>query len=309
MKKISVVSACYNEEDNVGELYNRLKNILNNLEDYAHEIIFIDNDSSDRTVEILKQFSSNDNKLKIIVNARNFGHLRSPHHALLEATGDAVIYIAADLQDPPELIEDFIRKWEEGFKIVAGVKTKSKESKLIFATRRFFYRMLNRLSENKQIENFTGFGLYDRKIIDIIRNIEDPYPYFRGIVSEVGYDVTIIEYIQQKRVKGISKNNLYTLFDLAMLGIINNSKVPLRMAIFVGMVSSLICFFVGLTYLVYKILFWNNFQPGVAPLVIGVFFFFSIQLIFIGILGEYIGAIYTQVRKRPLVVEKERINF
>jgi len=309
MKKISVVSACYNEKDNVGELYRRLKAVLDGLKSYTYEIIFIDNNSQDRTVEVLRQLASGDKKLKIIINARNFGHLRSPYYGLLQADGDAVVYISSDLQEPPELIGEFIKKWEEGFKIIVGVKTKSRESRVMFGIRKLFYWLMNKLSENKQIENFTGFGLYDKKIIDIIRNIEDPYPYFRGLVSEIGYDIAPIEYTQNKRARGVSKNNFYTLFDLAMLGIVNNSKIPLRLAVFMGAVSSLMCFLIGLAYLIYKILFWNSFQLGIAPLVVGAFFFFSVQLIFIGILGEYIGAIYTQVKKRPLVIEKERVNF
>lgn len=309
MKKISVVMGCYNEEANVMEAYQQVKKVLNALPWYAYEHIFIDNASTDRTVEILKSIATKDKNLKIIVNARNFGHIRSPYHGLLQASGDAVIFIVSDLQEPPELITNFIRKWEEGHKIILGVKTKSKENFLMFIVRRLFYKLLNILSDERKIENFTGFGLYDKSIIEILKGIKDPYPYVRGLVSEVSSDIVTIEYIQAKRMGGATKNNFYTLFDSAMLGIVNNSKVPLRMAVFMGVIFSLVCFLIGMAYLIYKLIFWNNFQLGIAPLIVGVFFFFSVQLIFTGILGEYIGAIYTQVRNRPLVIEKERINF
>lgn len=309
MNKISVVSGCYNEEGNVEEMSRQVKNIFKDLPQYTYEYIFIDNASEDRTVEILKGIARSDKNVKIIVNTRNFGHIRSPYYGILQAKGDAVIYICSDLQEPPVLIKDFIKKWESGYKVVVGVKSKSKENFLMFFIRNIYYKLLNFFSETRQIENFTGFGLYDRIVINKIREIDDPYPYFRGIISETGYDVATVEYNQPKRIKGVTKNNFYTLFDMAMLGFVTNSKLPLRLAIFIGFIFSVVCFFLGVTYLIYKLLFWDRFQLGIAPLVIGLFFFFSVQLLFIGILGEYIGAIYTQVRKRPLVIEKERINF
>ena len=309
MNKISVVSGCYNEEGNVEEMYRQVKDIFKDLPQYSYEYIFIDNASEDGTVAILKGIAKTDKNVKIIVNSRNFGHIRSPHYGILQAKGDAVIYICSDLQEPPVLIKDFIRKWEAGYKIVVGVKPKSKENFLMSFIRNIYYKLLNSLSETRQIENFTGFGLYDRVVINKIKEIDDPYPYFRGLISEIGYDVATVEYNQPKRMKGVTKNNFYTLFDMAMLGFVNNSKLPLRLAIFLGFIFSIVCFCLGVTYLIYKLLFWDRFQLGIAPLVIGLFFFFSVQLLFIGILGEYIGAIYTQVRKRPLVVEKERINF
>jgi glycosyltransferase involved in cell wall biosynthesis len=309
MKKISVVMGCFNEEANVMEAYRQVKEIFNLLPSYVYEHIFIDNASTDKTVEILKRIAEKDKNIKIIVNARNFGHIRSPYYGLLQASGDAVINIVSDLQDPPFLIKDFIKKWEDGHKVVVGVKTGAKENYFMFTLRRLFYKLLNILSENKQIENCTGSGLYDKKIVEILREIRDPYPYLRGLIPEISSDVAIVEYIQPKRSKGVTKNNFYTLFDTAMLGIVNNSKVPLRIAVFTGMVFSFVFFLIGVTYLIYKLIFWNNFQLGIAPLIVGVFFFFSVQLIFIGILGEYVGAIYTQVKKRPLVIEKERINF
>lgn len=309
MNKISVVSGCYNEEGNVEEMSRQVKNIFKDLPQYTYEYIFIDNASEDRTVEILKGIARSDKNVKIIVNTRNFGHIRSPYYGILQAKGDAVIYICSDLQEPPVLIKDFIKKWESGYKVVVGVKSKSKENFLMFFIRNIYYKLLNFFSETRQIENFTGFGLYDRIVINKIREIDDPYPYFRGIISETGYDVATVEYNQPKRIKGVTKNNFYTLFDMALLGFVTNSKLPLRLAIFIGFIFSVVCFFLGVTYLIYKLLFWDRFQLGIAPLVIGLFFFFSVQLLFIGILGEYIGAIYTQVRKRPLVIEKERINF
>lgn len=309
MKKISVVSGCYNEEGNVEEMYRQVKDIFKDLPQYAYEYIFIDNASGDRTVAILRDIAKTDKNLKIIVNTRNFGHIRSPYYGILQAKGDAVIYICSDLQEPPVLIKDFIKKWEAGSNIVVGVKSKSKENFLMFFVRNVYYKLLNFFSETSQIENFTGFGLYDRMVIDKIKEIDDPYPYFRGLISEVGYNIAAIEYNQPKRARGVTKNNFYTLFDMAMLGFVNNSKLPLRLAIFIGFIFSIVCFCLGVVYLIYKLLFWDRFQLGIAPLVIGLSFFFSVQLLFIGVLGEYIGAIYTQVRKRPLVVEKERINF
>jgi len=309
MKKISVVSGCYNEEGNVEEMYRQVKDIFKDLPQYTYEYIFIDNASKDRTVEILKSIAKTDKNVKIIVNTMNFGHIRSPYYGIMQAKGDAVIYMCSDLQEPPVLIRDFIRKWETGSKIVVGVKSKSKENFIMFFIRKAYYKLLNFFSETKQIENFTGFGLYDRIVVNIMKEIDDPYPYLRGLISEIGCDIETIEYNQPKRINGVTKNTFYTLFDMAMLGFVNNSKLPLRLAIFIGFIFSAVCFFLGITYLIYKLLFWDRFQLGIAPLVIGLFFFFSIQLLFVGILGEYIGAIYTQVRKRPLVIEKERINF
>jgi len=309
MKKISIVSGCYNEEGNVGEMYAEVKKVFNQLPQYTYEYIFIDNCSEDRTVEVLRGIAKNDKNVKVIINIKNFGHIRSPFYGIMQADGDAVVYLASDLQEPPYLIKDFIEKWEKGYKAVAGVKSKSKENSVMFMIRKIYYKLINFISETKQIENFTGFGLYDRQVVDEINKINDPYPYLRGLISEIGFDIATVEYNQPKRNKGITKNNFYTLFDIAMLGFVNNTKVPLRMAIFMGMVCSMVSFLIGLVYLLYKLLFWDRFQLGVAPLIIGAFFFFSVQLFFIGILGEYIGAIYTQVRKRPLVIEKERINF
>ena len=247
--------------------------------------------------------------MKIIVNTRNFGHIRSPFHAFLQARGDAVVIMAADLQDPPALLKDFVMKWEEGYKVVVGVKNKSDENPLMFAVRKLYYNLIKKFAEVEQIKNFNGFGLYDKQFVDELRKLNDPYPYFRGLIVEVGFPHIEIKYTQAKRERGRSNNNFYTLYDMAMLGFVSHSKLPLRLASFIGFGASIISFFLGVIYLIYKLLFWYSFELGLAPLVIGLFFFSSIQLFFIGVIGEYIGAIYTQVRKRPWVVEKERINF
>lgn len=309
MKLISVLTPCYNEQDNVAEVSKQVKEVFAKLPNYDYEHIFIDNCSTDKTVEILRRICANDRKVKVIVNSRNFGSIRSGQHVLLQSHGDAVISVVADLQNPPELIIDFIKQWEKGYKIVVGIKKQSKESKIMVLVRQLFYRIISSLSEVDQIRNFTGFGLYDKKIVEILRSIEDPYPYFRGLISEIGFEVARVEYTQPKRFKGKTKNNFYFLYDMAMLGITNHSKIPLRLATMLGFAVSLGSILVALGYLIYKLIFWNNFNVGMAPLVIGFFFFASVQLFFIGILGEYIGAIHTQVLKRPLVIEKERINF
>jgi len=309
VKKISIVSGCYNEAGNVEELVSRVAKVIETLPGYDYEQIIIDNASTDGTQEILRKLAAGNPRLKIIFNARNFGHIRSPYHGMMQASGEAVLFLASDLQEPPELIPDFLKKWEEGAKAVVAIKDSSDESPLFFAVRKFYYRLVERLADVRTIQNFTGFGLYDRVIIEYCRGLNDPYPYFRGLIAEVGLPVERISYHQPLRSRGFTKNNLYTLYDMAMLGITNFSKVPLRLAAMLGFATALLCLLVALAYLVYKILFWNNFPLGTAPLVIGLFFFASVQLFFIGILGEYIGAIHTQVLKRPLVVEKERINF
>ena len=309
MPLISIVTPCYNEEDNVEEVYRQVKAIFDDLPEYSYEHIFIDNASTDRTVAILKRLAGEDRNIKIIVNSRNFGHIRSPYHALLQSRGDAAIFLVADLQDPPGLIKLFLEKWREGFKIVLGVKTQSKETPAIFLVRKLYYELVSRLSEVELTKNNTGFGLYDRQIVEILRRIDDPYPYFRGLISDIGFESAKVEYIQPARARGITKNNFYTLYDIAMLGITNHSKVPLRLSAMLGFFMSGLSLLVALGYLIAKLLFWNFFSLGMAPIIIGIFFFSSVQLFFIGIIGEYIGSIHTQVLKRPLVIEKERINF
>jgi glycosyltransferase involved in cell wall biosynthesis len=307
-KKISIVTPCFNEEENLEELHKRICSAMSGL-DYDYEQILIDNASTDRSVEILRKLARSDTHVKVILNTRNFGHIRSPYHAVLQANGDAVIGMASDLQDPPERLPEFIRKWEEGYKVVIGIKKKSEEPGIFFFFRSLYYRMLRRLSDVPLIDNFTGFGLYDRQVIEILHGLNDPYPYFRGLIAELGFERAEIEFEQPRRKRGISKNNFYTLYDLAMLGVTGYTKIPLRLATMLGFFSAAISFLVGLAYLVYKLLFWQRFSLGSAPVIVGLFFMGSVQLFFLGVVGEYIGSIYTQVMKRPLVIEKERINF
>ncbi len=309
MKLISVVTGCFNEEDNVDELCARIRSQFERLPAYDYEHIFIDNASTDATVRRIKAIAAHDRRVKLIVNTRNFGHIRSPMHALLQARGDAVIAMASDLQEPPELIGEFIAKWEQGFRIVAGVKPRSQRTSVLSFIRRAFYATIGRISETRLIADFTGFGLYDRSVVDLIRRMDDPYPYFRGMIADIGFPHAEVPFVQPQRQRGISKNNFYTLYDMAILGITSHSKVPIRLATMAGFSLSALSLLVAITYLIYKLLRWDQFSIGVAPVVIGFFFFASVQLFFIGILGEYIAAIHTQVLKRPLVVEKERVNF
>ena len=309
MPFISIVTPCFNEEENVLELFQRVKKIFDDLPIYTYEHIFIDNASTDKTVDILKKIANDNPQVKIIVNTRNFGQIRSPIHATFQAKGDAVIGIVADFQDPPELIPKYIKKWEEGYKIVIGVRAKTEEPFLFSTIRKTYYKIIGKLSDIEMVPNFTGSGLYDRKVIEIIKNIDDPCPYFRGLICDIGYARAVILYNQPIRKRGITKNNFYTLYDLAMLGITNHSKVPLRLATMTGFAVAILSLLFAFGYFIYKLIFWKSFSVGIAPLVIGLFFFSSVQLFFIGIIGEYIGSIHTQVHKRPLVIEKERINF
>ncbi len=308
-KVISVVTPCYNEEANVRELYTRVKAVFEADGRYSYEHIFIDNASRDNTLPILKEIARQDPCVKVIVNARNFGHLRSPMHGMFQAQGDAVVLLFADLQDPPELLQQMIDEWDKGIPVVVAIKKTSEESGVMFWLRTRYYQLVSSLADLETFEHFTGFGLYDRKVIEIVRSFNDPYPYFRGMIAEVGLPHAEVYYDQKRRQRGITKNNFYTLYDLAMLGFTSFSKIPLRLLTLGGFACSLLSIFVSFVYLIYKLLFWNSFTVGMAPLLIGIFFFGSVQLIFIGILGEYIGAIHTQVLKRPLVIEKERINF
>lgn len=309
MKLISIVSPCYNEEDNVGPLTERLQQVLEQLPQYRYEIILIDNASTDNTVARLRELAAKDKRIKVIVNMRNFGHLRSPYYAFLQAYGDAVIFIASDLQDPPEMIPKFVEKWEEGAMVVAASKMTSKENPIMHALRGFYYKLLKKMATVEVIEHFTGFGLYDRRVMDELRKIDDVYPYLRGLISELGFKPVVVPFEQQKRTRGITHNNFFTLFDLAMLGLTTHSVVPMRMATIAGFILAMLSFGVALFYLIYKLLFWSWFDAGMAPLVIGIFGMFSIQLIFIGLVGEYVGSIHRQLLRRPLVVERERINF
>jgi glycosyltransferase involved in cell wall biosynthesis len=309
-KLITIMSPCYNEEMNVRELHRRVLAMAVELPDYRFEHLFIDNASTDGTVNVLREMASEDPGVKVIVNARNVGGARSGMHAFLHAEGDAVGVLLSDLQDPPELFIEMIRAWEKGFPIVAAIKNSSDENGLMYRLRTAYYRLIARLTNVEVMEHFTGFGLYDRYVVEKIRNeFRDPYPYFRGMIAELGLPCARVFYNQKRRARGITKNNFYTLYDFAMLGITNLSKVPLRVVIFCGFVSALISFMAGMFYLVYKLVFWRSFNVGVAPLVLGLFFLGSIQLIALGIIGEYVGSIHTLVLNRPLVTEKERINF
>lgn len=307
-KMISIVTPCYNEEDNIEELYQRVAEVMATLP-YDYEHICIDNCSTDGTVNKIKEIAATDKRLKLIVNARNFGHIRSPYHGILQSSGDACVLIASDLQDPPEMIADFIKKWEQGYKTVLAVKPESEESSIMFFLRKTYYRFITRISEVPLIQNATGAGLFDRVVVDILRNIDDPYPYFRGLLCEIGFPIATVPFKQPKRQRGITKNNFYTLYDIAMLGITNHSKIPLRLMAMSGFLLSFLSLLVAVVFLIAKLIFWDSFQLGTAPMLIGIFFFGATQAFFIGVLGEYIGSIHTQVRNMPLVVELERVNF
>jgi glycosyltransferase involved in cell wall biosynthesis len=310
MRLISIVTGCFNEEDNLRELWERITRVMEReLPEYAYELIVIDNASTDRSVEVLREIAGEDKRVKVIVNNRNFGHIRSGYHAMLQAEGDCVVALASDLEDPPEMIPQFVRKWEEGYKIALAQKRSSEEFALFYMIRKIYYKIVTRLSEAPLIKDVTGFGLYDRRVMEDIRKLADPYPYLRGLICELGYTAALIPFDKPVRKRGITKNNFYTLYDMAMLGITSHSKVPLRLAAFAGFVTGMLSFLMGFAYLVYKLFFWQRFEVGMAPVVIGIFFIGSVQLFFIGILGEYIGSIYTQVLKRPPVIERERMNF
>jgi glycosyltransferase involved in cell wall biosynthesis len=309
MRLISVMTPCFNEEGNVREMYEAVKAIFAKLPLYRYEHIFIDNASKDRTPVILRELAAQDKNVKVILNARNFGHVRSGYYALLQARGDAVLAIACDFQDPPELIPEFLQRWEAGSKVVLGVKESADESGIFYALRDRYYRMLARIADIELVRQFTGFGCYDQVVIESLRKIDDPYPYFRGLIAEIGYEPSLVPFRQPLRKRGISSQNFYTLYDLAFLGIVNHSKVPLRMATMTGFALAAVSLLVALGYLAAKLLFWNRFSLGIAPILIGFFFLTSVQLFFIGIVGEYIGSIYTQVRHHPHVFEKDRINF
>jgi len=308
-KFISIVTPCYNEELNIQNVYDQVKFLFQSLSNYEYEHIFIDNASTDRTPKILREISVKDKNIKIIFNSANYGHISSPFYGLLQASGDAVILLVADLQDPPEIIKDFIHYWEQGSKIVMGIKHKSKENVIMFSIRKLYYLIIRHIAEINHIDNFMGFGLYDKSIINILRTIKDPYPYLRGLIAELGFEALPVYYTQNRRTKGKTKNNFYSLYDIGMLGLVNYSKVPLRLAMFSGFIIALISFIISLIFVIYKLVFWDQFQLGMAPIVIGMFFLGSIQLITMGFIGEYVGAAFSYVKNRPLVIEKERINF
>jgi glycosyltransferase involved in cell wall biosynthesis len=307
-KMISIVTPCFNEEENIEELYQRIVAVMDS-QPYDYEHIFIDNCSTDASVKKIKEIAMRDRRLKLIVNARNFGHIRSPYYGLLQSYGDASILIASDLQDPPEIIAEFINRWESGYKIVLAVKSESEESWLMLSIRKFYYRLITKISEVPLVKNATGAGLFDKETISLLRDINDPYPYFRGLLCEIGFPIATVSFQQPRRKKGITKNNFYTLYDIAMLGVTNHSKLPLRLMAMGGFVIAFFSLLVAIFFLFAKFYYWDSFQLGTAPILIGIFFFGGVQAFFIGLLGEYIGSIHTQVRKVPLVVEVERVNF
>lgn len=307
---LSIVTPCYNEQDNIEALYLRVKAAIAPLtERYEFEIIVIDNHSTDATPDKLRTLAAADPSVKVIFNTRNFGHIRSPYYGILQSSGVATIYLASDLQDPPEMISEFVQWWESGYKLVMATKPVSQGPRLMHKLRRSYYRMLDGISDITLVPDSTGFGLYDHVVLDELRRIGDPYPFLRGLICELGWEVKTIQFNQPRRVRGVSKNNFYTLYDIAMLGIISHSKLPIRIAAFLGFALGAVSVLMALVFLALKLLFWDSFPMGMAPIMIGMFFMFGVMMLFIGILGEYIGSIHTYVQQRPVVVERERLNF
>jgi len=310
MKKISVLIPCYNEQENVVPISNEIVKILETeLSGYDYEIIFIDNCSTDNTRPLLREICKKNQRIKAIFNARNFGQLNSPYYGMCQTTGDCTIVMCADFQDPVKLIPIYVAEWEKGYKIVSGIKTTSKENKIMRFIRTCYYKTIKKMSDVEQIEHFTGFGLYDKSFIDVLKNLHDPIPFIRGIVAELGYKRKDVEYEQPRRRAGKTKNNWYSLYDVAMLSFTSYTKVGLRIATIGGFITAGIILIIALVYFVYKLLYWDSFSAGIAPLVIGVFFLGSLQLFFIGFIGEYVMSINNRVMNRPLVIEEERINF
>lgn len=308
-KKVSILIPTYNESENVVPLSEAIVGEFQKLPEYDYEIVFIDNDSKDDTREKIRMLNQQNHKIKAIFNAKNFGQNNSPYYGLLQTTGDCAILMCADFQDPVGMIPTLIKNWENGYKIVSCIKTTSKENKIVRFARTCYYKLIKKFSEVEQIEHFTGFGLYDRSFLDILRNLNDPTPFLRGVVAELGYKRIDIPYEQQRRRAGKSKNNFLTLYDIAMLSFTSYTKVGLRLATFLGLFTAFASFIIALFYLIYKLVFWNSFSVGTAPMVVGIFFLGSIQLIFLGIIGEYILSINKRIMNRPLVVEAERIGF
>lgn len=309
-KKISVMIPCYNEEENARPIYEAVKNELEaSLPQYDYEILFIDNKSTDNTRKIIREICKENKKVRAIFNCRNFGQFNSPYYGIINTSGDCCITICADFQDPVELIPQFVKEWENGYKVVIGVKTQSKESKIMYALRSLYYKAIKKMSNVEQIEHFTGFGLYDKSFVKTLRELDDPQPFIRGIVAELGPERKEIEYTQPQRRAGKTHNNFYSLYDAAMLSFTSYTKIGLRLAVFAGGAFSLIGFIIALVYLILKLVNWYRFPAGTTPILIGVFLMGSIQMFFIGLLGEYIMNINSRVMKRPLVVEEERLNF
>ncbi len=310
MKKIGIVIPCYNEEENIVQITKAVEDeITKSLPNYDYEILIIDNCSTDGTRALIREICSKNRKVRAILNAKNFGQFNSPYHALLQSTGDCVIPICADFQDPVEMIPRFVSEWEDGYKIVCGIKSASRENKLMRFFRSCYYKLIKKMSPVEQIEHFTGFALYDRDFIEVLRNLNDPTPFLRGIVAELGYKRKDVEYTQQKRAAGKTHNNFFTLYDAAMLSFTSYTKIGLRIASIAGFMVAMISAVIGIVYLVMKLIWWHRFPGGTVPTVISITFLGSVQLFFLGFLGEYIMNINTRVMNRPLVVEEERINF
>lgn len=310
MKKISIMIPTYNEEENVELLYEAIMNeFKEHLKNYKYEILFIDNKSKDNTREKIRNIAKKDKNVRAIFNAQNFGQFNSPYYGLTQTTGDCTISMCADFQDPVEMIHKFVKEWENGYKIVIGIKTKSKENKLMYLFRSIYYKLIKKFSDVEQIEHFTGFGLYDKDFINVLRNLKDPQPYMRGIVAELGYERKEIEYVQAKRLHGKTSNNFLKLYDAAMLGFTSYTKIGMHIATILGFIIAALCILIGIIYLVLKLIYWDKLPTGIAPILISMFFIGGVQLFFIGFLGEYIVNINARVMNRPLVVEEERVNF
>ncbi|MCC8127662.1 MAG: glycosyltransferase family 2 protein [Clostridiales bacterium] len=310
MKKISVLIPCYNEEENVAPISEAVVGILTQeLPQYDYELVFIDNNSTDQTRPILRKLCADNPRIKAIFNAKNFGQFNSPYYGMLQVTGDCVIEMVADFQDPVDMIPKYVKAWEEGYRIVIGIKTSSQENRLMYALRSFYYKLIKKFSDVEQIEHFTGSGLYDRSFIEVLRDLDDPTPFLRGIVAELGFRRKEIPYEQPKRRAGKTHNNFYRLYDAAMLSVTSYTKAGLRLATFAGALSCIGSFVVAVIYLVMKLIWWNRFPAGMAPMLIGMLFLGSVQIFFIGMVGEYVLSINQRVMKRPLVIEEERLNF
>ena len=307
-KKISIVTPTFNEEANISRLCDEISKEMQGFS-YDYEHIIIDNYSTDKTVSIIKEIARKDKRVKLILNSRNFGHIRSSQYGLLQSSGDATILLSSDFQEPINLIGKYLKEWENGFKIVLGQRSSTDSNQSMNFIKSIFYKFINMISEMPLIERSGSTGLLSKEIVDHLRNIGDPYPYFRGLLSEISSDIKTIQYHQIKRMGGKTKNNFYTLYDMAILGVIKHSKVPLRIVTFVGVLASLVSILIAFIFLIYKILFWNSFEVGIAPLIIGLFSIVSIQTFLLGFIGEYLIQILTHSRNLPLVIEKERINF
>ncbi|MDD3118057.1 MAG: glycosyltransferase family 2 protein [Victivallales bacterium] len=309
-KVISIATGCWNEVENIPLFYERVKVELARHPEYDYEFVVEDNLSTDGTRDVLRRIAAADPQFRVILNANNFGHIRSPYNALLNTSGDVVLYICSDLQEPPEMLGVFLEKYEAGYEVVAGVRSGTQVSRVMETLRGFYYLLLQKSSPGHRIiKHFTGFGLYDRRFIEELRKFHDPYPYFRGLVYEIGFRQVEVPFVQDKRKHGVTKNNWLTLYDMAMTGFVNHTKLPLRLAVLAGAIIGVGSLMIALLYLVLKLIWWDTFSLGLAPMVIGMFFLSAVQLLFIGVIGEYLGAVWTQVKNRPLVVEEERINF